>query len=107
MPMLIWLARAGLEEAQKNTLFEMPALVTQTRLLPQPAAPPRVQSAAASPLLSVKSWRNITPASVRVTDFEMAFGSASALVLTGKRRPSLRVTSKFTSLLAKGEPSPW
>src|SRR5712692_6928583 len=52
MPTLIWLARAGLEEAQKKTLFEIPALVTQRRLLPQPAAPPRVQMAAASPFES-------------------------------------------------------
>src|SRR5437867_1430025 len=46
-PMLIWLARACFEDAQKKTLLEMPVLVTHTRLFPQPAAPPSVQYAEA------------------------------------------------------------
>ena len=81
--------------------------MTLTRLLPQPASPPKAHHALASPLASVKSWRCITPWTVRVMSLLNALGLARAAVETGERRPSLRVTSKSTSLLAKGEPLAW
>src|SRR5205085_7437448 len=102
MPILIWLAPAGIVEAQKKTVLERPVALADTRLLPQPASAPIPHHARASPLGSVKSCSFITPWGPRVMSLVSAAGLAAALGSTGKRRPSLRVTSRVTSLLGRG-----
>ena len=47
------------------------------------------------------------PWTVRVMSLVSLLTSATAESLTGNKRPSLRVTSRVTSLLAKGAPLPW
>ena len=78
-------------EAQKVTPPAMFMLLTVTRLLPQPASEPNRQKARAVPLPSVTTCSISEPGAPEVAD----------------SWPSLRVTSKVTTLPANGVTPSW